>query len=346
MGMRGLLFLVGAGHALAGVDVSGYPDYLSAIESLAESGPEIARKEGKQGLLNRYRELLAAHPGYAKNIEIEMRMIEVLEWDVPETGEKPDARGALDAYLRLIETYDPDHPLMKTVKKQAAQRAESLEPEVAEWLYTGMVEKYGGDDLLQLHSHCRLGQLAIDQGRQTDAARFYSDVLAYSIEHMAPGSADFAVADAHQRTAAVGLIMMTVGRHDTRDERLTALDEALAKYPAIGERYPALVQRFREVIEGQPSHPPTNTYSPTVETLLAQLRTSVPETAGGVPAQERPVANEHAQRPGTGGEVDGSPDVQPGQAQQKHMVWPWVAGAAVAALGMGVLAAGKRRRTP
>ncbi len=346
MGIQGFVFFVGVGYALAGADVGGYPGYSRAIESLAESGPEIARKEGKQGLLNRYRELLAAHPDHVKNVEIEMRMIEVLEWDVPETGEKPDAQGALDAYLRLMEAYDPHHPLMKTVKKQAAQRAESLRPDVAEWLYLTMVEEYGEDDLLQLDSHCRLGQLAIDQGRQADAARFYGDVLAYDIGHMAPGSADFAVADACQRMATAGLIMMAVGRHDAREERLDALDGVLARYPAIAEGYPALVQRFREAIEGQPSNPPANTYSPTVETLLAQLRTSAPETAGAVGTDGRPVAGEDAQDVGTGEGTGGIRDIEKRETQRKRMVWPWVAGAAVAALGIGVLFAGKRRRTP
>ena len=224
-------------------------DYLRQIQELVRSGPQIAAEEGKEALIARYQALIDSNPGASKNIELAIRIGQILNWEVQETGETSDPEAALAWYLSVMETYDPANPHMKYLKRLAAKQAEPIEPETAKSLYEEIIQDYPDDGFLQMGSYGNLAKLARATGDIEAAEAYYEQVLDYDTAGMETTATDANMADSLRQTAFVGLFSMALDEAKTSAEQKEALEALLAKYPYLARMYPELVQRFRLAIE-------------------------------------------------------------------------------------------------
>ncbi|MBN2308559.1 MAG: hypothetical protein JXR94_06280 [Candidatus Hydrogenedentes bacterium] len=240
-----------AGEDTPAAEAAGeYQEYLARIQELARSAQAIAAQDGKQALIAQYQEIIEAYPGYTKNIELATTMGRILEWDLKDSGEPADPEGALAVYLSVVGAYEPDHPYMRTVKKLAADRAQTIAPDTAQQLYLDMVRDYPDDEILHLNSYYNLGKLAAAQGDARTAEDYFTGVMAYEPPAGEGASAEFASADSYRRNACTGLLQLAIQGKFSPEERLAALDDLLRRFPEIEQRYADMVARFRRTIEG------------------------------------------------------------------------------------------------
>ncbi|MCP4643649.1 MAG: hypothetical protein GY851_24590 [bacterium] len=240
-----------AGSAFAAQESPRYPEYLAAIQELGRSASTIAREQGKEALIKQYQAIIDGYPGFSKNIELAATMGQILEWDLSDYGQPADPKGALDAYLNVVETFDPDHPYMVAVKRMAAKRAQTVEPDTAERLYSGLVDDYPDNPALQLESLYGLGQVAGSRGDRASAERHYLQMLEYDAEPLVGDGPQYAAATAHQQNAVTGLLTTAIEGRTSPQARLAAIEALLKRLPVIADRYPEILERFRTAIESQ-----------------------------------------------------------------------------------------------
>jgi hypothetical protein len=226
-------------------------DYTTIAAELDRIGLEFARTRGKEELIEQYRELIDAYPGFANNMQMETQIALIYEWDLSESGQPPNPEAAFSTLTDVINTYDPGHPYMKRVRQLAANRAMTVDPKIAKDMYTGLLEDYPEDDILAVESLFSLGQMAEKQGDVAEATRMYEQAMGYT-----PGgevTSDTASEEvlAYQTNAAAALIGSVLRQYDNPEERLRAMDEFLKEHAGFAEMFGDLTQRMRETIEVQ-----------------------------------------------------------------------------------------------
>ncbi len=84
--------------------------YENAIELLQRDGGEIARTNGKEGLIQRYRSILSEFPGFPNSVLIEWQIAKIYESYDPERGEPQDLPNAVRIYDSILSRYGPEEP--------------------------------------------------------------------------------------------------------------------------------------------------------------------------------------------------------------------------------------------
>ncbi|GMV95368.1 MAG: hypothetical protein AMXMBFR82_51460 [Candidatus Hydrogenedentota bacterium] len=223
--------------------------YLARIAELQQEGPEIARTQGKQALINEYRTLIDENPGYANNIQLETQIGLIYESDLSETGEPPDMEAAYNQYLTTMETYDPSHPYMKQVHKMAANQALTVDPEAAESLYWDMIESYPDDPDIVTASYYNLAKLAEQNGDLAAAKEYYEQVLKSVPPDDTMSEAERLTVEQYEANAVLNLMADAIASAQTPEQRLAALEEFIQQYPDLPYSHEDLINELLRSIE-------------------------------------------------------------------------------------------------
>ncbi|MBX7255064.1 MAG: hypothetical protein K1Y02_01790 [Candidatus Hydrogenedentes bacterium] len=226
-------------------------DYMSVADELNRIGPDYARTRGKQALIDEYRNLIEAYPGYANNIQMEAQIALIHEWDLSEAGQPPNPVAAYETLTNVINTYPADHPYMKTVRRMAANRAIPIDPKVAQDMYVGLMEDYPEDNVLAAESLFSLGQIADRQGNRAEADKYYEQTMNFTPSGGENPETELQDIEAFKLNAAAVMLGTAIQRFDDPNERLRALEDFLREHAGFAERFGDLAKRIRETIEVQ-----------------------------------------------------------------------------------------------
>ena len=228
---------------------SPYQAYAAQIEALQRDGANIAHQYGRDVLIDKYRDLIDAHPDFPNNIQLETQIAMLYESDFADRGEPPNLQAAYETYQRIIETYDADHPYMPTVRTYAADRATELDPDAAREMYLSMIKDYPEDDALVVQSHYSLGKLAEQQGDSLSAQLHFNTILNYKPSGAPLSQSQLASIEAYQANAAASTLAAVLEQHDTPQDRAKALKKYVEKHQELMSAHADLVQRFSKSIE-------------------------------------------------------------------------------------------------
>lgn len=223
--------------------------YLARIAELQQTGPEIARTQGKEALIAQYRALIDQNPGYANNIQLEAQIGLVYESDLSDSGQPPNMEAAYDQYLATMESYDPSHPYMKQVRTMAAERAVSLDPPAAEELYWGMIEDYPDDPTVVLSSYFNLAKLAEQNGDPAAAREYYNEMMNRVPADDTLSEGERLVVRQYEANAVLNLVAEAIRQADTPEERLAALQEFIDRYPDLPFTHGELIDELLQSVE-------------------------------------------------------------------------------------------------
>lgn len=223
--------------------------YLARIAELQQEGPEIARTQGKQALINEYRTLIDENPGYANNIQLETQIGLIYESDLSETGEPPDMEAAYNQYVNTLNSYDPSHPYMKQVHKMAANQALTVDPDSAENLYWDMIESYPDDPDIVTASYYNLAKLAEQNGDLSAAKEYYEQVLKSVPPDDAMSEAERLTVEQYEANAVLNLMADAIASAQTPEQRLAALEEFIQQYPDLPYSHEDLINELLQSIE-------------------------------------------------------------------------------------------------
>ena len=250
-----------------------YQDYMAQIETLQHDSADIAQRYGRDALIEQYRAIINAYPGYVNNIRLETQIGMIYESDFTSQGLPPDAPAAYDVYQNIIANYDAEHPYMKTVRKLAADRAAELDPPVARQMYESIIADYPEEDALIVQSTYALGKLEEAQGNPAEANAYFDQVLAYAPTGASVSEAEAARIEAYQSNAAASMLTAAIKGYDTPQDRLKALKKFLEKHKEFERANAGLIRQFAEVIERTVGRTPDDEGGDmTVEALLASLK--------------------------------------------------------------------------
>lgn len=263
--------VTGAGAGSAGSDAEAYAAYMAEIEELSESGLIIAEEQGKQGLIDRYRDIMRRYPDFPNNRELEAEIAGVYELDLKFRGEPPDFAQALDIYTRLASQCEQDDPLRKEAVLRAARCAEVVDPPAAAQMYTGLCEEYPADTELQLRCYVSMGRLASGRGDAITALQYFQGVIDFDATTLSQSQPGYSKALAWQQTAAMGVISEIIRNAASPSEQLKAFEKLLEDYPAIARKFPDLAARFRGSLERRVEKAAAGETPESVETLLTAL---------------------------------------------------------------------------
>lgn len=228
-----------------------YAEYFARIAELQQQGDAIARAQGRDALIERYRDLIEAYPDYENNIRLETQIAMLYQSDLSSVGDPPDPRSAYEAYLRITQTYDPEHPYMKEVRLLAADAARVVDPDASAELYQDIIRDFPEEDALMVKSRYGLARLAEEQGDMESARQFYDAVLAHTPTGVKISDAEASSIEALQANAAASLIADAIRGADTPEERLRALRKFVEKRAELAQAHSDLVERFAQTIERQ-----------------------------------------------------------------------------------------------
>ena len=286
--------------------------YLTQIAELQQVGPEIARTEGKEALIQRYRDLIDANPGQPNNIQLEAQIGLIYESDLSETGEPPNPQAAYNTYQNIIATYDSSSTYMKRVRQLSAQRALELDPEAARAQYESMIEDYPSDDAVLLESYYNLARLAEQQGDEAEARRLYEEVLNHVPSGESLSESEKGFVDAYQANAALSLLAQAVRQQATPAGRLAAIEAFLEQHPELAESQNDLISRLIESVEETGENEEKQALKESVQTLVRLLGDHARQGAGSKHAKPGKRAQVIEQATELG-EVEGQPEADPAQ---------------------------------
>lgn len=285
-----------------------YEDYVARIAALQRDGADIAQRDGRDALIQQYRDLIEAHPGYPNNIRLETQIAMLYESDFSDAGQPPDTLAAHEVYQHIVASYDPENPYMKTVRKLAADRAAEFDPALAQQMYEGILTDYPEEDALAVQTQYALGKLAEGQGDPATAEARYGQVISYAPSGARVSDAQAADIAAYQENAAASMLTSAIKGADTPEERLKALKKYLEKHQELERAHADLVQHFARSIEGSAGGSAADGEEdggvPTVEALLASLKKNKPgadadDTRDRARAREQRARDAGAERPRT-----------------------------------------------
>ena len=276
-------FIVALALVCAGAradDPAAYQDYVAQIATLQRDGTAIAQRDGRDALIQKYRDLIEAHPGYANNIRLETQIAMLYESDFTDHGQPPDAQAAYDTYQHIIATYEPDNPYMKTVRKLAADRAAEFDADTAQHMYESIIADYPQEDALVVQSEYALAKLAEQQGDPVTAEKYFGQILVHTPSGAKMSDAEAANLAAYQENAAASMLTAAIKGADTPEERLKALKKFLENHKELETAQQELVRQFARVIEqrasGGASEDADETDTATIDALLASLKKHKP----------------------------------------------------------------------
>lgn len=279
--------------ASAAAQHEAYHAYVAQVEALQRGGAELAHQIGRDALIQRYRDLIDANPGFANNIQLETQIAMLYESDFSDKGQPPDLHTAYETYLEIMETYDASHPYMVTVRRLAADRAADVDPDAAVGLYESLIQDYPEEDAVVVHSTYSLAKLAASRGDAETAQQYYDQVLGY-VPTGSASEADLARIDVYRSNAAAKLLADAIKDAETPQERMKALKKFLEKHRDLMEAHSDLVQRFAQAIErtgGNDTNVAT-AQNATVEALIASLKKRSGGRRAGAEERERTRARE------------------------------------------------------
>jgi tetratricopeptide (TPR) repeat protein len=222
--------------------------YYARIAELQRLGPEIAHTEGRDALIQRYRELIEAYPESANNIRLETQIALIYASDFSEAGQPPEPQTAYETLLRIIQTYDPENPYMKDVRKMAAERAREQDPEVAVRMYESIIADYPGEDALVVESTYELAKLAESRGDTKTANAHYEQILGY-VPVGGSSEAEQEAMHAYESNAVASLLTSAIRAHEDPVERLRAMREFLREHDELAKAHAQLIQRVLSTLE-------------------------------------------------------------------------------------------------
>ena len=223
--------------------------YLERVAQLNRDGRALVQDHGKGYLIAEYQALIDEHPEFEKNIQLETRIGEIYEWDYSNRGEPPDIESAYAVYLGIVDRYSPDYEYTKLVYRRAADRAENIDPAAARDLYTGMMQAYPDDPVIQLESLYRLGALAERDGDFNQARELFDMVLNYDAtnEALNPDAAERI--ETLQAQAASLMMALAANSGATPEERLAALDAFLEDNPDLLDEHGNIAEDVRSALD-------------------------------------------------------------------------------------------------
>jgi tetratricopeptide (TPR) repeat protein len=228
-----------------------YSQYLTRIAELDRIGSDVAREQGKAALVDQYRALIDAYPGFGNNLQLETQIGYIYEWDLRDSGQPPDLKSAYEQYVSTTNRYDATHPYMKTVRELAASRAVTVDPNAAQDLYTGLLEDYPEDGGLAVESLFSLGHLAQQRGDDAGARKFYEQAVNYEQAQETTHQAELDTMEAYRANAALALLAAAIQQSDDPAQRIKALEDFLAAHPGFSDRHADLVERVRDSLQHQ-----------------------------------------------------------------------------------------------
>lgn len=282
-------------------------DYYARIAELQRLGPEIAHTQGREALIQRYRDLIVAYPESANNIRLEAQIALIYESDFSEAGQPAEPRTAYETLLRIIQTHDPQNPYMKEVRKMAAERARKQDPEAAVAMYEAMIADYPVDDALVIESMYELAKLAESRGDTQTANGYYEQILEYAPAGES-SEAELAAMHAYEANAVASLLASTIRAHEDPIERLRAMREFVRAHHELAKAHAQLIQRVLSTLERYAREHETEELHGAIRAALASARlgdaattseerTGEQERASGGSARNRVrVATEEAPR--------------------------------------------------
>jgi hypothetical protein len=223
-------------------------EYLARVAELNRDGRMLVQEHGKDYLIAEYQALIEAHPEYPKNIQLETEIGEIYEWDFSNRGEPPDVASAYAVYLGIIDRYDPSYEYTKLVYRRAADRAETLDPAAARELYSGMLEAYPDDPVVQVESLFRLGALAERDGDTSEARELLDMVLGYDTRNQPINPDQAERIETVQSQAASLLLALGIDPAASPEERIAALDAFLEDHPEFVDEHGDVVADFHDAM--------------------------------------------------------------------------------------------------
>ena len=288
--------------------------YLTQIAELQQLGPEIARTEGKEALVQRYRDLIDANPGQPNNIQLEVQIGLIYESDLSENGEPPNQQAAYNTYQNIIATYDPSSSYMKRVRQLSAQRAMELDPEAAREQYESMIEDYPSDDAIVLESLYNMARLSEQQSDDAEARRLYEEVLNHVPAGESLSESEKGLVDAYQANASLSLLAQAIREHATPSERLAAIEAFLEQHPELAETQSDLISRLLESVEETGENEEKQALKESVQTLVRLLGDHAKQGAGSKharPGKRSQAAAQQIEATEADSQVAASPEKSP-----------------------------------
>lgn len=232
-----------------------YEKYLAEIRALERERVTLLRKEGKQALIARYRDLIANNPGYDENLLLESQIAWVYERHLPDNDEPRDYKRAWEYYKSALKRYEKSNPYMKEVKRRAANRGADLDPLESDRLYMELIEENPNDDVTRLDAYCSLGLSAAKRNDAEVSEGFYSLLLMYEPVDMRRSKALSRIQAARQN-AAIGLFWVAATPPDPSKSpdpgmQLASIRAMLKKYPQIEMWHGDIVYPHLERLEQQ-----------------------------------------------------------------------------------------------
>lgn len=244
-------FAVSAAGGLTPAVADDMYDYMSVAEELDRIGPDYARTHGKAALIEQYRMLIDAYPGFGNNMQMETQIAFIHEWDLTESGQPPNPAAAFEVLSQAINTYPPDHAYMKTVRQLAANRAIAVDPKIAKDMYASLMQDFPEEDALVAESLFSLGQIAEREGNPAEAARYYTETIGYVPANAQESDPSLEEVRAYQENAAALMLGAAIRRFDKPEDRLRAMEEFLREHAEFAEQFGDLIHRLRSAMEDQ-----------------------------------------------------------------------------------------------
>ena len=209
----------------------------ASLSNLAKHEYELIKDEGREAVIDRYRDLLEVYASHPRAIEVEMRIAHLY---VGATEDPDSRRKASNAYESIYQRYSKEHPLTKRAGLLAADRILNLDPAKGSQMYGGLIAQYPDDDHLRLTAYESLAQQAVWDGHFKEAEELYAMVLMYD------PPPDIQRADEIgriQHNSAVGMFYVFVDVGEDPLVQLAQLDNLIAKYPTVQWKSGDLVAR-------------------------------------------------------------------------------------------------------
>jgi hypothetical protein len=222
-----------AGETAKAIDDARQARWREELNRLEASNQATLKAGGRAAYIPRYRQFIDAHPECDRNLDLEQRIAQSYESDIPESNEARDPAKAAEVYLDITRRYDPNLPEIPKIKLLAADRMADPKPKESADLYQRITKEYPDNVPVRLTCYWSLGNIARNRGDRAEAEQYFSKVMKYDATGVCSSEA-LATISIQQHNSAVGLLALAARPGEPAAVQLAALTETLEKYPAIG----------------------------------------------------------------------------------------------------------------
>jgi hypothetical protein len=222
-----------AGETAKAIDDARQARWREELNRLEASNQSTLKAGGRAAYVRRYRQFIDAHPECDRNLDLEQRIAQSYESDIPESNEARDPAKAAEVYLDITRRYDPNLPEIPKIKLLAADRMADPKPKESADLYRRITKEYPDNVPVRLTCYWSLGNIALKRGDRAEAEQYFSKVMKYDATGVRSSEA-LATIQIQQHNSAVGLLALAARPGEPAAVQLAALTETLEKYPAIG----------------------------------------------------------------------------------------------------------------